>query len=328
MNTNKNKRKGIFFWIGRILLGLLILFLGLILFGLIREQITRRNIAAEYPAPGEMVNINGHDIHLYCVGSGTPTVIFESDIDQLGILSWVPVQEEISKYTRTCSYDRAGIMWSEDGELPRDGETIADELSLLLETAGEEGPYVLVSHAFGSIYTRIFAGNNPEDVIGMVTIDSSHPDMLTRFAEMGIEKEIPDKNVRPIIWLLSHLGMPDRSSVPDYIDPIATAFTPKSSLAWFEETAEAPTSLTQASTYEDLGDIPLILLASAYTSADRPENEIYYNSSVELQSELLALSDDSEIRIFDDNPKAGHYMQLQTPELVIEAIQDVLEKCE
>jgi pimeloyl-ACP methyl ester carboxylesterase len=176
---------------------------------------------------------------------------------------------------------------------------------------------------------RIFAGNNPEDVCGLVAIESSHPDMLTRFAEIGLDKQIPDKNIRPITWLLSNLGMPERSSSPDYIDPIAQAFTPKSSLAWFDETAEAPTSLMQASEYANFGDMPLILLASGYTPADiTPERETYQNTWMELQNDLLSLSNDSEIRDFEDIPEAGHYIQLQTPELVIEAIQDVLEKCE
>lgn len=328
MNTTKNNRKGVFHWIKKILLIMLILAFGLVLFRLIREYITREKISAKYPVPGEMVSVGDHELHLYCIGSGSPTVVFESDIDQLGILSWTPVQEEIGKHTRACSYDRAGIMWSEPGDLPRDGSSIAGELKILLESAGEDGPYILVSHAFGSTYSRIFAGDNPNDVCGMVAIESSHPDMFTRFAELGLEMEIPNKNIRPVIWLLSNLGMPERSSSPDYIDPIAQEFTPKSSLAWYDETVEAPTSLMQASEIADLGDVPLILLVSGYLPADLPpERQAYHNTWIELQNDLLKLSDESELRDFRDIPEAGHYIQLQTPELAIEAILDVLEKC-
>ena len=84
-------------WIGRISAVGLILFLGLIIFLLFRESITRNKYRADYPPPGKMVSIGTHDIHLNCVGSGSPTVIFESDLDQYGSLSWVPVQETIGK---------------------------------------------------------------------------------------------------------------------------------------------------------------------------------------------------------------------------------------
>jgi hypothetical protein len=102
-------------WIGRTLLVVLILFLGLIIYLLIRESVTRNEYRAQYPPPGKMVSIGTHDIHLNCIGSGSPTVVFESDLDQYGSLSWVPVQERMGELTRACSYDRAGILWSEPG---------------------------------------------------------------------------------------------------------------------------------------------------------------------------------------------------------------------
>ena len=193
--------------IGKFLIGLLILLILLLAYGLIHEAILRKNYRSEYPAPGEIITIDNHDIHLNCVGEGSPTVVFEADLDQYGSMSWDPVQKEISKLTRACSYDRAGILWSEAGSRPRDGETIAAELKMLLENAGEEGPYLLVGHGFGGAYLRIFVGKYPEDVAGMVLLESSHPDMLTRFEEItGISQEIPDKQIRPLILLLSNLG--------------------------------------------------------------------------------------------------------------------------
>jgi pimeloyl-ACP methyl ester carboxylesterase len=197
-------------WVGRISLVVLILFLSLISFMLIRESVVRSKYRTEYPPPGRMVSLKTHNIHLHCVGTGNPTVVFESDLDQYGSLSWDSVQGEIGKFTRACSYDRAGIMWSEPGPLPRDGEMIARELGAVLDAAGEDGPYILVGHAFGGAYVRIFAGQNPDAVCGMVLVESSHPEMLTRFEEYGVVSEIPDKKIRPLILLLSHLGMPSR----------------------------------------------------------------------------------------------------------------------
>ena len=317
-------------WVGRILLGGLGLFLGVIVYLLVREAITRNKYRAEYPPPGQMVSLETHDIHLHCVGEGSPTVVFESDLDQYGSLSWNSVQGEIGKYTRACSYDRAGIMWSEPGPRPRDGETIAAELKAVLENAGEEGHYLLVGHAFGGAYIRIFAGKYPDDVCGMVLLESSHPEMLTRFSEYGVVPEIPDRNIRPLILFLSHLGSPGRykgnvyNLPPEIYDPVQ-AFLPESSMAWFDEKVEAPITLAQAGHYEYLGDWPLIVLATSGPSPSLGElGKKLDDLSLEMQRELLLLSENSEFRSYE----VGHYPQLQSPELVVEAIQDVLRRCE
>jgi pimeloyl-ACP methyl ester carboxylesterase len=313
-------------WIGRTLLVVLILFSGLITYLLVRESITRSKYRALYPPPGKMVSIGTHDIHLNCVGSGSPTVVFESDLDQYGSLSWVPVQERIGELTRACSYDRAGILWSEPGPLPRDGETIARELHTVLDAAGEEGPFILVGHAFGGAYVRIFAGMYPDDVSGMVLMESSHPEMLTRFAEYGVVPEIPDRNIRPLILLLSHLGSPGRykgnvyNLPPEIYDPVQ-AFLPQSSMAWFDEKVESSNTLAQAGHYEYLGDWPLIVLATSGPSPSLGDLGLKLDDlSIEMQRELLLLSENSEFRSYE----IGHYPQLQRPEVVIEAIRDVL----
>ncbi|MBU0495722.1 MAG: alpha/beta hydrolase [Chloroflexi bacterium] len=315
-------------WGGRVLLVGLCLFLGLIAYLLIQESITRSKYRAEYPPPGQMVSLETHDIHLYCVGSGSPTVVFESDLDQYGSLSWDSVQDEVGEFTRACSYDRAGIMWSEPGPLPRDGETIASELKAVLDAAGESGPYVLVGHAFGGAYVRIFAGQNPDDVCGMVLVESSHPEMLTRFEEYGVTSEIPDRNTRPLILLLSRLGMPGRykgnvyNLPPDVYDPVQ-AFLPESSMTWFDEKVEAPNTLAQAGQVKYLGDLPLIVIAATKPPTSIERGQILDDLWLELQHELLSLSENSEIRIY----KVGHYPQFQSPELVIQAIRDIVERC-
>jgi pimeloyl-ACP methyl ester carboxylesterase len=317
-------------WIGWIFLAGLIFFLGLVIYLLVREHTTRNKYREDYPPPGKMVSVGTHDIHLNCVGSGSPTVVFEADLDQYGSLSWVPVQERIGELTRACSYDRAGILWSEPGPLPRDGETIASELSAVLDAAGEEGPYILVGHAFGGAYVRIFAGQYPDDVCGMVLLESSHPEMLARFSKYGVKPEIPDRNIRPLILFLSHLGSPGRykgniyNLPPEIYDPVQ-AFLPESSMTWFDEKVESPNTLAQAGQYEYLGDWPLIVLATSGPSPSLGDlGQKLDDLWVEMQQELLLLSENSEFRSYE----IGHYPQLQSPELVIEAIQDVLGRCE
>jgi len=311
-------------WIGRIILGAfgLVLCLAVILF--VRESIARGKYHAEYPAPGEMVSLRTHAIHLHCVGSGSPTVVFEADLDQYGSLSWSTLLEDVGEFTRACSYDRAGILWSEAGPLPRDGETIANELAVALEAAGERGPYLLVGHAFGGVYVRIFAGQYPEDVYGMVLVDSSHPDMFTHFAEYGLTVNVPDPRIRPLILLLSHLGLPGRDQgniydLPSGIYDPVQAYLPESSMAWFDETVAASDTLAQAGEVTDFGDMPLVVLASARSSHE------HQAAWVELQQELADLSSNSDFRALDT---AGHYLYIDSPEEVIAAIRDVIENGE
>lgn len=318
-------------WVARIFVVALILFLGLITFLLIGESIARSKYRAAYPPPGKMVSLDTHDIHLHCVGAGTPTVILEADLDQFGSLSWDSIQSEVGKFTRTCSYDRAGIMWSEPGPRPRDGERIASELGAVLDVAGENAPFVLVGHALGGAYVRIFAGQNPDTVCGMVLVDSSHPDQLSRFAEIGVEKEISEKRIRPMILLLSHLGTPGRFKGPQYSLPrrvydAEQAFLPKSSMAWFDESVEASNTLIQAGQYEYLGEIPLIVLASARPSSvtSRVDGRDLQDTWLELQQELTLLSENSKIKLLEGS---GHYIQFDQPEVVIEAIQEVVQQC-
>ena len=291
----KRLHRNILHWFGRIILVGLCLILGVVAYMLVREHLARSKFLAIYPPPGQMVSLGTHTVHLHCNGAGKPTVVFESDSDQFGSLSWTLVQNDIGRFARTCSYDRAGIMWSEPGPRPRDGEAIARELEDVLEAAGEDGPYVLVGHAFGGAYVRIFAGQNPEAVCGMVLIDSSHPDQFSRFAEVGIEDEIPEKQIRPFFLILSYLRMPGRFNGPQYSMPrevynTQQAFLPKSSIAWFDEYTEGQNTLMQAERYESLGTIPLIVLASARPSI-QVEGRDLQDTWLELQQELTYLSE-------------------------------------
>jgi pimeloyl-ACP methyl ester carboxylesterase len=162
----------------------------------------------------------------------------------------------------------------------------------------------------------------------MVLVDSSHPDQLVRFAEIGFEKEIPEKQIRPLILLLSHLGMPGRFKGPQYslrreIYNAQQAFLPVSSVAWFDESVEWPNTLAQAGQYEYLGDIPLIVLASARPSI-QIEGQDVQDTWLELQQELALLSQNSEVRMFRES---GHYIQFDQPQAVVTAVREVVQRC-
>ena len=141
-----------------------------------------------YPPPGELVDVGGHRLHINCVGEGSPTVILESGLGA-GSVDWANIQPEVADTTRVCAYDRAGTGWSEPGPGPGDPQQIAGELHTLLGNAGIDGPYVLVGHSFGGLYVRMYDDLYPNEVEGMVLVDSSHPEQSTRSAEAQAASE-------------------------------------------------------------------------------------------------------------------------------------------
>ncbi|HJU33543.1 MAG TPA: alpha/beta hydrolase, partial [Nitrososphaera sp.] len=138
--------------------------------------------------PGRLVDVSeggngggngggGVSLHIYCTGNGSPTVVLDAGLNG-GTMSWAGVQE-VSNHTRVCSYDRAGMSWSEPGPRPRTFMRVADELHTLLQAAGEEGPYVLVGHSVGAHSVRFFEQKYPADVAGIVLVDPAHEKILS-----------------------------------------------------------------------------------------------------------------------------------------------------
>ncbi len=158
----------------RVLLSLVILVCVLLAGCTAYNAVALRYYRAMYPPPGKIYSVNGHDMHLYCTGEGTPTIVLEAGGGN-GMLKWAKVQSGLSKTTRVCSYDRAGFGWSTPGPDPRDANTIADELHALLQQAGVCGPLVLMAHSRGGLYIRAYTAHNPEDVAGLVFVDSATP---------------------------------------------------------------------------------------------------------------------------------------------------------
>lgn len=137
------------------------------------EAIASASDARNHRAPGQLIDVGGYRLHLNCTGEGAPTVILDAGLGGSS-LDWVLVQPEMSRTTRTCSYDRAGMGWSDTGQGRRSPEHIADELAVLLDRADIDGPYVLVAHSLAGKNARLFAMRHREDVVGMVLIDARH----------------------------------------------------------------------------------------------------------------------------------------------------------
>jgi pimeloyl-ACP methyl ester carboxylesterase len=123
------------------------------------------------PHPGRLVDAGGHQLHIYCTGQGTPTVVLESPAGGLSA-TWGWVQPAVAGTVRVCSYDRAGLGWSETGDAPYDPARVPDDLRALLTGAHERPPFILVGHGLGAASARLFASRYPNDVAALVLIDS------------------------------------------------------------------------------------------------------------------------------------------------------------
>ena len=133
------------------------------------------------PPRGVFIEVEGRKQRLVCEGEarpGEPTIIFESGAYSAAA-DWGYLQPEVAKTSRTCSYDRAGMGWSEPSKAPRDPATLARELKALLDAAGEEGPYILVGHSMAGLLTRAYLSQYPQDVVGLVLIDAADPSAIS-----------------------------------------------------------------------------------------------------------------------------------------------------
>lgn len=184
---------------------LFVVLLALAVAGAIYQAIATERAERAYPPPGQMVGVGGHSLHIDCVGQGSPAVVLDAGSGGFSA-QWVRVQREVFGTTRVCSYDRAGMGWSEMGPEPRDAEQITGELHTLLQGANIEGPCVLVGHSFGGMYVRTYAARYPDEVAGVVLVDSSSPKQAGHQPVTRDSNE-PQKQAFAVVSRLTRLGV-------------------------------------------------------------------------------------------------------------------------
>jgi pimeloyl-ACP methyl ester carboxylesterase len=148
---------------------------GVILLVLILVGATYQGVATalerrRFPHPGRLVDIGGQQLHLYCVGQGTPTVVLDAPALTMSAV-WARVQAAVAKVTRVCSYDRAGLGWSEAGDAPFTPEAAAEQLHALLAKADERGPFVVAGAELGAVLARIYAARYPDETTALVLVN-------------------------------------------------------------------------------------------------------------------------------------------------------------
>ncbi|MBS4220319.1 alpha/beta hydrolase [Bacillus sp. FJAT-49711] len=239
---------------------------------------------------GKKLNVDGVNLH-YEYSEGpvhNMTIVFESGYGW-DLNNWLPIKDEVSIFANVFMYDRDGIGKSERSERPKHSLQIIENLRRLLKKANIRPPYILVGHSFGGLNVRLYAGKYPDEVAGVILLDSSHEDQN--------EKMVP-------LW--------SKELQEDYF----SGFSLESSLSTFEE------SLEQVRAVKSLGTIPLTVLTGSSQPHHTSESWACWTT---FQKELANMSSNSKYIIVEN---AGHAVHIDKPKAVIEAIREMVEKIE
>jgi pimeloyl-ACP methyl ester carboxylesterase len=280
---------------GRWMLLPVVAVLGLAALGTTYENFAERSDRGTFPAPGESYQVNGNRMHLDCHGHGSPTVVLSNSLGGISA-SWARITAPVAATTRVCAYDRPGQGWSDEAASPRDGVQSAEDLHTLLAAAGEHGPFVLVGHSTGGTYAMTYAARYPDQVAGLVLLDSSSPEQFTRMSAFPGQYAIM-RRAYAVLPTLSRLGLGRMFPAPhlpgadaarvDAITSGARAFRNQR-----DEISVIPEVFAQAQALTTLGDRPLAVLTASATSTET-------DGWVGAQDQLAALSTNSVHRSVD-----------------------------
>ncbi len=310
-----------------------------ILVGAGSEEVIRRRVANQFPVPGRLVDIGGRSIQLDCRGTGSPTVVLESGLDVLGSLSWALVHDSLAATTRVCAYSRAGILWSEPSDKQLSVAAIVSDLRATLENAHERAPFVLVAHSIGGLYATEFIRRFGVDVVGLVLVDASHPDQITRLETVTGVGMMPATGSVSVGARLSRTGIlrmlppsTDPRAAPKLVRRIADAHLPVSLSALASELQGLRATFDDTRAFRALGDLPLVVLtAAAPTSGATLElmgmtadqGERMRMEWIAMQEERSTWSSNGQHVLLQD---ASHYVQFDRPDAVVLAVQEVVRQ--
>jgi pimeloyl-ACP methyl ester carboxylesterase len=352
--------RGWLFFIKRSLLALFALLLALPVLGFSYETIAAAVDAQRFPPPGKLVMVDGHQMHIHCTGAGRPTVVMDAGLGGWS-LDWSAVQPEIAQFTRVCSYDRAGLGWSEPGAAPSDAHHAMDDLHMLLANSGEAGPFVLVGHSNGGLRVLLYASAYPQEIAGVVLVDPTpratdaervaflspveQAEYLALLQGMNHDLETGRFDFFGLMQALRPIGVPRLLTdallqgspyhhLPTEAQPaFRFGMNVRARLATYSaETEQRQNSIDQVRTIPSLGAIPLAVLTStklaSFYSDPLPAEpsgrllELVRKTLWEAEVDISQLSSNSTITPIE---RSGHYIQFDRPDAVIDAVQTMIQ---
>jgi pimeloyl-ACP methyl ester carboxylesterase len=312
-----------------------------------------------YTRPGRIVAAaDGAQLNLYCIGSGSPTVLFDSGWEDWAP-AWAVVQPRVAKWTRACSYDRAGAGFSGPGPMPRTSVRIAEELHSALHAARIEGPYILVGNAFGGDPVRTFADLYMPEIAGMVLVEADASDVEPKAMQdndhegnasyVGRVRECRDSIAagKPLPSLPPRPGQPNRTCAQQFFRGLPEAEWSDELNASLLRIAQTKVAMYDAFISEmeqmswdeawlqqhrrSLGSRPLRVLTTGNqgvghlpaTNARDPKHLEYEHQIALAQAHWLELSSNAK-QIFP--PQSSEYIEFDQPDAVVGAIREVYDQ--
>ena len=315
-------------WTRRILAGIVVLLVIAALAGAVYQaRATSRDISAQSP-PGKLVDVGGHRLHIWCTGFGTPTVVLDTGLGGTAF-DWGHVQPEVAEFTQVCSYDRAGMGYSDSGPRPRTSQQIVRELAALLDGSGLRDRVILVGASVGGWNVRLFASAYEERVAGLVLVDARHEEQRERLAAAGVSENPPSiawiARLAPAaayLGIARLVGVAPGPSLNSFTPPLrrfvqATRFRSSTFVAAADELRHARESAGQVEAARRELAIPLVVV-SAGRRGDARVAEVLDS----LQRDQVTLSKRScQVTA----GRSGHAIALGQPEIVVDAIRTTVE---
>lgn len=321
--------------------------------GVIYQAVGKRRDLKRHPPPGKLIDLGTHRLHLWDAGqpsaSGSPTILLEAGLMST-VLSWNEVRDELVKSHRVVSYDRAGLGWSDAGPNPRVIDRLVDELHVLLERAAIPPPYVLVGHSFGGLTMPLFAARYPNETVGIVLVDPVAPAEWNPPSEQDRKRVDIGSRVCRRASLLARMGVirfiaflltSGARKLADYFVRLISRGTPAGSgnvssplfwnlpaneramtgVFWVQEkfcttiASQLENLLGAAARVAELGnfsDKPVAILSASSIPSHRLEEHIAMARRLPNGRHILAA-------------KSSHWIMQDQPELVIEAIEEIMQ---
>jgi pimeloyl-ACP methyl ester carboxylesterase len=272
---------------------------------------TRQELAAT-PPPGRLVDIGGHRLHLWCTGDGAPAVILDTGLGGSSA-DWGFVQPDVARFTRVCSYDRAGAGYSDPGPSPRTARRIASELSELLARSGIDGPVVLVGASIAGFDVRVFASDYPQRAAGLVLVDASHEDQVHEVPRMA--RFVPLLSTTGVLRLFGVSFGQRLELLAPSVRQFAQATSSRAAgyQAAADEIIHIRESASEVRSSRRKLTIPVLVITGG-RGADEDWRE--------LQRDQASLSERGCLTIAQES---GHVVAVDQPQVVVDAIRTVVE---
>jgi len=334
--VNRSLTRRLVRWGLRAVLALLVLLAVLLAAGYAWEQVASSRFADDYPPPGQLVTLaDGRSLHVVVKGGGEPTLVLESGAGGAHT-DWFAVFDELAETTRVIAYDRAGYGWSDPSQ--ETGITgITADLHAALEALDVSGPLVLVGHSIGGVYVRHYASLHPENIAGLVFVDSSHEEQAERMPPAVVRMLASIQSMaslaatgarfgllRALYAVGAHPMLPAGGS--ERYAAMMNRSTVLSALS--REYENIPDSMAQSRAVAvSFDELPILVLSATEPPRGLPPDmeqhvDAMQSLSRELQAELAALSTNARHLWV---PDAGHYVQFDQPDVVVKEITAMIE---